>query len=502
MRRAWRGARGIELAHCLGVGALVASMACNDVSTSVPLPPPVDAGPAVQSVAPAAQAIVAPRDAAIEIVFDEAVDPSTATAEAIRVFGRWSGVMTGTVSLLDDDTRLRFVPDREFAAGELVTVTLTRTIADAAGEARGTGYSWGFWTQAGAGTLDQAEVDRFSVRQTGEGRVQAYGAFGGDLDGDGFPDLMIPNEISADVRVFMNDGAGGYATFDVYPIAGGAVPSTNEGADFNGDGLMDFAVGNAGNERVSVFMGLGAGQFEHAGNVDADDGVRGLCVLDADGDGDTDIVTANRAGSSVTVLLGDGAGGFAPASNGDVGGDGETACATVDADEDGIPDIAIGAINSSELIVLFGNGGGGFAASDPIAAGGGPWMLAAGDVNGDGHGDVLSANAGQNTFSVLLGDGAGGFTLDDTYPVGQTPLAIDVGDLDGDGDLDVVTSNFQSADWTVYENLGDGAFGNPRTLFAGSAGSCATLHDRDGDGDLDVTGIDEIDDLVVLFENG
>jgi hypothetical protein len=84
--------------------------------------------------------------------------------------------------------------------------------------------------------------------------VQAYGAFGGDLDGDGFPDLMIPNEISADVRVFMNDGAGGYAAFDVYPIAGGAVPSTNEGADFNGDGLMDFAVGNAGNERVSVFM--------------------------------------------------------------------------------------------------------------------------------------------------------------------------------------------------------------------------------------------------------
>jgi hypothetical protein len=129
-------------------------------------------------------------------------------------------------------------------------------------------------------------------------------------------------------------------------------------------------------------------------------------------------------------------------------------------------------------------------------------MLVAGDVNGDGHGDVLSANAGQSTFSVLLGDGDGRFALDDTYPVGQTPLAIDVGDLDGDGDLDVVTSNFHSADWTVYENLGDGTFGNSRTLSAGSAGSCATLHDRDGDGDLDITGIDELDDVVVLFGNG
>jgi hypothetical protein len=466
------------------------------------MPPPLDVGPGVQSVSPAAQALTAPRDAVIEIVLDEPVDPSTATADAIRVFGRWSGVMTGAVSLLDDDTRVRFVPNRDFAAGELVTVTLTRAIADAGGETRGTGYSWVFWTRAGAGTLDQTEVDRFSVRQAGEGRVQAYGAFGGDLDGDGFPDLMIPNEISADVRVFMNDGAGGYAAFDVYPIAGGAVPSTNEGADFNGDGLMDFAVGNAGNERVSVFMGVGARQFEHAGNVDADDGVRGLCVLDAEGDGDTDIVTANRAGSSVTVLLGNGSGGFALASNGDVGGDGETACATLDADEDGIPDVVIGAINSAEVIVLLGDGGGAFTPGNPIPAGGGPWMLVAGDVNGDGHGDVLSANAGQSTFSVLLGDGDGRFALDDTYPVGQTPLAIDVGDLDGDGDLDVVTSNFHSADWTVYENLGDGTFGNSRTLSAGSAGSCATLHDRDGDGDLDITGIDELDDVVVLFGNG
>ncbi|MCZ6776624.1 MAG: T9SS type A sorting domain-containing protein, partial [Ignavibacteria bacterium] len=30
---------------------------------------------------------------------------------------------------------------------------------------------------------------------------------------------------------------------------------------------------------------------------------------------------------------------------------------------------------------------------------------------------------------------------------------------------------------------------------------CATLHDRDNDGDLDMTGIDEIDDLIFLFDN-
>jgi len=42
---------------------------------------------------------------------------------------------------------------------------------------------------------------------------------------------------------------------------------------------------------------------------------------------------------------------------------------------------------------------------------------------------------------------------------------------------------------------------NRRTLDASSAGSCATLHDRDNDGDLDITGIDEIDDLIFIFDN-
>lgn len=68
-------------------------------------------------------------------------------------------------------------------------------------------------------------------------------------------------------------------------------------------------------------------------------------------------------------------------------------------------------------------------------------------------------------------------------------------------DLDAITSNISGKNFTLYENLGDGSFGNPRTLAASGAGSCAIIHDRDNDGDLDITGVDEIDDLIVLFEN-
>ena len=47
----------------------------------------------------------------------------------------------------------------------------------------------------------------------------------------------------------------------------GRGPVPNEGADFNGDGLTDFAVGNAGNDLVSVFLADGEGWFELGSNI-------------------------------------------------------------------------------------------------------------------------------------------------------------------------------------------------------------------------------------------
>jgi hypothetical protein len=153
-------------------------------------------------------------------------------------------------------------------------------------------------------------------------------------------------------------------------------------------------------------------------------------------------------------------------------------------------------------VTLGSNGDDTFTDLDRTAAGGDPWMLASGDVNADGIVDVVAVNPQVEYIAVLTGDGAGHMDLLDRYPLAGFPLAVDIGDLDGDGDLDAVTSGFASAQFTVFENDGAGALTRLQLdLRAPGAASCTVLHDRDGDGDLDITGVDELDDVLILFEN-
>ncbi|MCH7516350.1 MAG: T9SS type A sorting domain-containing protein [Bacteroidetes bacterium] len=164
-------------------------------------------------------------------------------------------------------------------------------------------------------------------------------------------------------------------------------------------------------------------------------------------------------------------------------------------------DLFVAGIQSDDVALLLGDGNGGFIFSDKVSVGNGPWMITSGDINLDGIPDVATANANGSSFSIVFANSDGTLSSAVNYPTGSFPLAIDLGDIDGDGDLEVVTSNFSTADYTMYENDGTGKYINRRNFDANSAGSCAVLHDRDNDGDMDMTGIDELDDLLILFTN-
>jgi len=457
--------------------------------------------PVVMSVSPPSHAITVDPLAPLVIRFDSPMDTASFNDSTVMVFGHWSGVIRGQFQFDSNYTRVQFVHSVPFSAGELVTVSLSKRVKDQNGVGLAHGHAWTFWVRTLPGTLQYTEIARLPIRRQGEGWIQTYGAYGGDVNGDGVLDITVVNERANDVRVFLADSAGTYSAFTVYPMPGGSRPSPNEGADFNGDGIMDYAVGNTANDSVSVFLGNGQGGFLPVRNYQAASAVRGVAILDFDGDGKMDIATANRSADNVSLLRGNGDGTFAPRVNIEANVSQETAIAAADANGDGILDLFVAGFNSSEMSILLGNGNGGFAFSNKVNTGTRPWMIAVGDVNGDGNVDVVSANSNGNNASVILGDGQGGLSTATNYVVGSFPLAIDLGDIDGDGDLDMVVSSFSARNWSVYENNGSGVFINRRVLPASGAGSCATLYDRDNDGDLDFTGIDEIDDLIFIFDN-
>ncbi len=458
--------------------------------------------PQVISIQPAAHSTTPVLSPEIVIRFDAPIDPTSIVARSFSVFGRWTGVCPGQYAFEDGNQQIRFTPARAFSAGEWITVSLSKNVKSASGESMAKGYAWNFMTAAQPGSFEMAESKRLPVRRAGEGPIRTYGAYAGDLNADGFHDFTMPNEEANDIRVFLNDGAGSYSTdFNIFALPVNSTPSTNEGADFNGDGLLDFAVGNIRGGNAGVFLGDGQGGFAAAQVYATGAGTRGLGVLDLNGDGTPDLVTANRSASNVTSLLNRGDGSFAPRVILDSGVQGETSCVIADANEDGVMDVFVGGYDSDEIAVLLGDGNGNLSFSTKVSCQGDAWMIAAGDVDGDHHVDVVSANAGQRTFSVLRGNGAGQLGVAQVFNTGIFSLAIDLGDLDGDGDLDLATSNYSSRDFILYENDGAGQFTERKKLFATVAASCAVLHDRDRDGDLDMTGIDEEADLLFLFEN-
>ena len=459
--------------------------------------------PRVVYFTPQRQVINAPRNTQVIVSFNEPINPSSVNNFTFQVFGKLSGPVNGTLEVINGNKQVKFTPLNDFLAGEWITVTLTKGIQSMANVHMEKGFVWNFWTKAEAGTLQQSRIATIPVRRSGEVLIQCYGALGMDFNDDRKTDLAVVNEVSRDFRIFLNNGTGFDTMYSVYPLPAGNYPSPSEAADFNRDGKIDILIGNAGNSILSLFTGNGNAVFQPEVAYTASNNVRGVAVCDLNGDGYFDAVTANRGGNNISIFINNGNGTFASAVNINTPGSQETAVMLTDANNDGIPDAFIGCYNSKEIVLMLGDGEGNFTYSSRSDLVGSPWAIAVGDINGDGNADVAAALSSYNRMGVIFGNGAGGLGAVTTYVSGSFPLAQDIGDLDGDNDLDLITSNYIGANFYVFKNNGSGSFtGSPVILPASSSGSCITVHDRDNDGDLDMAGIDEVDDLLFIFNNG
>jgi hypothetical protein len=457
----------------------------------------------VTSVAPARNVITAAASSPVSITFDRAVLPSSINAQTFRVFGRWSGAAPGTYTFSNGDRTVTFTRSRPFSAGENVLVNLSHDIqATDLMPLRAAGFAYSFWIRTGVSTMVFDQIDVMSNRINNV-QTRIYGTSASDLNEDGFIDLTTVNEVSADVRVFLNraDGSGLYHPF-LTPQAIGEEASPNEAADFNNDGHADLCIAAVVSSSVWVLLGAGDGTFSTITELPVGLHPHGVAALDIDGDGDPDIVNSNTNSNNLSVHVNNGSGVFAPPVYFEGGVNAEYGLSAADMNGDDITDVVVVGRDGQQILTQLCNGAGGFAAAGPAqASGGNSWVAAVGDLNADGKLDAALANSTSNNGAICLGNGNGTYAAPVTVFNGGHTVASDLGDLDGDGDLDWVLSSFGAGHWRVYRNNGSGTFAFHVEIDAPNNPSCAVLVDFDNDSDLDLALSDEIADVVVLLRN-
>jgi hypothetical protein len=257
-----------------------------------------------------------------------------------------------------------------------------------------------------------------------------------DFNGDHKLDLVVANcgngcpTGPGTVGVLLGNGDATFQTAVTYGT-GGIGPRQVIAADVNGDGKPDLIIPNTcatsqncnyGPGSVGVLLGKGDGTFDAAVAYDSGgDYTVSVAVGDVNGDGKLDLVVANVCGNSncstlgpLGVLLGKGDGTFQSVITYSPGAQlGQIALADVDGD--GKLDVV-----TASGMVLLGNGDATFQA--PVFNTRGAVGIAIADVNGDGRPDVMVTN--KCFKSTNCSHGSVGVLLNNTGPHSPTTTSL------------------------------------------------------------------------------
>jgi hypothetical protein len=267
----------------------------------------------------------------------------------------------------------------------------------------------------------------------------------GDLNGDGKTDVATANDTYSGtpytLTVLLNRGDGRLAGRRDYPVE--KEPTVVTIADLNGDGYPELVIANDVKNTVSVLRNRGDGSFVPGSAYET--GRRPVAVASSDlnGDGQLDLATANADAGTVSVLLNQGDGTLRASHDYGSGGT-PRSIAIGDLNGDRHPDLATANAGAGTVSVLRGRGDGSFEPKRDFRTGSRsqPFSILIGDLNGDGAPDLATANSGTDTISVLLNQGDGSLrTKLDYVPGPGLDLygwgSLAIGDLNSDRRLDL-----------------------------------------------------------------
>lgn len=338
----------------------------------------------------------------------------------------------------------------------------------------------------------------------------------GDINGDGFPEIVNANCSSSgeDVTVYVNNGDGTFADGVYYDGAQSGGTSSGPAnvytesvaiADVNADGFGDILAANDDSGDITVLFGNADGTVDEPTWGYAIGGYPWLPLLVADfnGDGFLDIISPDDE-FSFAYLQGYGDGGFrsalnyyAPTTSYAYG----YSIATGDFNKDTHTDFVTTNWCSSctspmGVTVYLANADGSLQGGINIGPTSDFAHVAVADFDGDGNLDIAATEPNSTLVQLFMGDGTGAFTVGTAYAtdlVSNYPYGVVAADFNKDGHPDLAIANWNGADVAILLNDGTGAFPVPVPIaLTGNVWQGITVTDLDGDGNLD---------LVLAFNN-
>jgi hypothetical protein len=220
----------------------------------------------------------------------------------------------------------------------------------------------------------------------------------GDVDNDGFPDVVLSdNSFFTAYRILWVRGNGDGTFGAPVKLLGARFPATIIVRDLNADGLSDIAFLDSGEngQVVVVHLGLGGGAFASGvayPAVPSSFNYSALATADANGDGHLDLYNAPgqmlEQNDGVHILLGTGDGAFVPGPIVNFGNSVPATFAVEDIDRDGVPDL-LGSSGFDYRLQRMGHDGA-IGPTLTVSAGGQITAMTVADLDDDGLPDFAA----------------------------------------------------------------------------------------------------------------
>ncbi|VEL98835.1 VCBS repeat protein [Alteromonas sp. 76-1] len=221
-----------------------------------------------------------------------------------------------------------------------------------------------------------------------------------DIDGDETSDLIVDNRSHNGLLVLKGLSAGRFKTPGKVINAGGDPYRGFAVGDINNDGFEDMVTPNQ--RDIGVLLNTGDRQMAFSlSKLALSESPFVIELADMNGDGNHDVIVATN-GSVITIMLGDGRGNFLKVAKSEINASaGAKQIATGDINDDGIDDALISSWSGEVLAIL-----GTKSSFKPISFKHpqipNPWSLAILDINQDGKGDFVIGDGDSKRAAVYV----------------------------------------------------------------------------------------------------